>query len=330
MVARQGNMKRKNGNKPGNVRRFKQGFQGGFKQQMQQPQQRNGRNGVANVGAMFNPNQMMDNPGYMDFNEPTIRPPPIQKPQNKPMNLPMGNKVNNIGVNGGLKNRGRRQNNPRNVPNNVVNPRFGPGRNNMPPPGNYNGIGPVAPFRGGPLPARMLPMPPPMGIRPGDFDYPPQFFPQRFGPGPIPPPPIGMMGPPIGRPLGPRRPPIPPAVGGPIIPPFRGNGAGPKLGKNNRLNKRRRIKVGQKQIKVDRKAPKKVSNVDKYPLDKPWVNDEVKAAHDKKVELANGLKGKKDDQLFAEFKTQRDKFINLYDAAQLEYIGKHKEQVNSN
>lgn len=338
VAARQGNIKRKNGNKPGNIRRFKPGQQPNFKPQ--QPQRINNRNGPRNAVAMFNQNQlmnntnqMMDNPGYMDFNEPTIRQAPMQKPNNL-KNMPQ--KINaNGGINGG-PNRNGNNKNRRNIPNNQQRNgqgnganagRFGPSRNNPAPNGNFNG----SPFRGGP--PRMHPMPGPMGMHPNDF--PPQFFPQRFGPGPMMPPMI--MGPPMGRPMGPRRP-LPPLAG--VPPNFRGN-AGPRpgglrrgkpippIGPNAPNNVRRQNpKLAKNRKKIDKKNGKKTNQiVDKYPLKKPWVTDEITEAHDKKVELADGLKGKKDDQLFAEFKAQRDKFVNLYEAARLEYIGKHKEEV---
>lgn len=58
---------------------------------------------------------------------------------------------------------------------------------------------------------------------------------------------------------------------------------------------------------------------DRYQINKPWVTDEIRAAHEKKVELANQLKGNKNDELFAEFKVKRDEFVKLYDAARQEF-----------
>lgn len=344
----QGNMKRKAGQKPGNMHRFKQG-QVGFKPQQQQ--QRNNRNGMRNAAAMFNQNQlmdntnqMMDNPGYMDFNEPTIRQTPLNG-----KNMQGNNMNNKMNGNANVNNKNRR-----NGPNNQQprggfgNGRFGPPppppRNNqLPPPnGNFNGGGPGnGPFRG---PPRMHPMPPgPMMGPMHPNDFPPQFFPQRFGPGPMMPPPMGMMGPPMGRGPGPRRP-MPPPMGAPPMPPFRGNmrrGSGGAVGKakgpagkvnNNKQpnnnNRRQNLKMGKGRKKVEKKNGKKVKRVPiQYPLTKPWVNDEIREVHNKKVELQEKLKGNKDDALFAEFKVQRDKFVSLYEAARLEYIGGHKEQV---
>lgn len=65
---------------------------------------------------------------------------------------------------------------------------------------------------------------------------------------------------------------------------------------------------------------------EEYPLDQPWVTDEIRSEHDKKCQLADRLKGVRDDALFAQFKEQRDKFVKMYDAAKLEFIGKHPEQ----
>lgn len=75
---------------------------------------------------------------------------------------------------------------------------------------------------------------------------------------------------------------------------------------------------GQKTLKNGRKI-KGRRNQDRYQLTKPWVTDEIKTAHEKKVELANQLKGNKNDELFAEFKAKRDEFVKLYDAARTEY-----------
>lgn len=117
-----------------------------------------------------------------------------------------------------------------------------------------------------------------------------------------------------------------------------GNSNGPARGNGPRgLAMRRKVangKVGNlkgrntKTQKPDQKAgPKngrkggkgRRSQGDRYQLTKPWVTDEIKSAHEKKVELANQLKGNKNDELFAEFKTKRDEFVKLYDAARIEY-----------
>lgn len=126
----------------------------------------------------------------------------------------------------------------------------------------------------------------------------------------------------------------PPMRGRPDGPPMRRNPNG-KLPPGGRLGKGPKgvgprvppangkvVKTVGKKIKP--KVPAKPK--EEYPLDKPWVTEEIKAEHDKKVELAERLKGNKDDALFAQFKEQRDKFVKMYDAARLEFIGKHPEQ----
>lgn len=204
------------------------------------------------------------------------------------------------------------------------------------------GVGNGGQFRNGP---RIPPMGPMTPMHPGDFDYAgPQFFgpPQRFAPGPQNFP--GPSFPPLGMsPMGPRGHmmprgrPIPPPIAGPNMPPFRNNGnaggRGPirrKPGQQSN-NRRSNMKGGKNKKKGNQKGnqkgKKQLTNAEKYPLDKPWVNDEIKAAHDKKVELANQLKGKKNDELFAEFKKQRDAFVTLYEAARTEHNAKNKPEV---
>lgn len=351
---------------------------GGFKQQIRSNNgnvRGNNMNRLMNVNfnPMFTPNQMND-PGYMDFNEPSVRQfPPKNTYQKNANNVnPMiGMNGQNGGIGGGgggggavggvgnknnnNKNRGRmnfnkqRNNNIGMVPNNAnnmgnnPNVRMGNGRNF---PMNGMGGGNNGPFRNGPprIPFNDAPMSGGggggAGMRPNDNFGGPQFFPpQRFG-GPMMPPPIGMR-PPIGRPMmaGRRPPPMAPAQ---MLPPFRGGNAGRpmrrKIGNGAPLpvpnvnNPRRPPNPNQKGVKNrrknDRKGTKKLNlNVDKYPLTKPWVTDEIKAAHDKKVELSNQLKGKKDDQLFAEFKIQRDAFVKLYETARDAYNAANKKQV---
>lgn len=87
------------------------------------------------------------------------------------------------------------------------------------------------------------------------------------------------------------------------------------------------LKPKQK-LPIKKAAKRPHPNANKYVLEKPWVNDEIKEAHDKKVDLENQLKGKKNDEIFAEFKVQRDKFVALYDAAKAEYIAKKTAEVN--
>lgn len=118
-----------------------------------------------------------------------------------------------------------------------------------------------------------------------------------------------------------------------------GNGNGPVRGNGPRgLPMRRKVANGKvaavkgrqnvaKNQKGQKAGPKngrkggkgRRSQGDRYQLSKPWVTDEIKAAHEKKVELAEKLKGNKNDELFAEFKVKRDEFVKLYDAARTEY-----------
>lgn len=371
VAARQGNMKRKNMNKGGNMRKnFKQGQQqqqqnnGGFKQQFPRNNRGNGMNNMTNAqlfSQMMNSvSQMMDNPGYMDFNEPNIRTsyPSKNVPNNNGMNNQNGggmimnkNKINRGGRGGRFNKQGNGNGNPRgningnnnqrngngmgNNGNNVNNGngnggRFGSGRNQQQS-GNFGMNGNMkngnnGPYRNGGGP-RMGPLNGMgNGVRPNDFDNfgGPQFYPQRFNPGPMMPPPPQMMRPPMrGAPIMSRRP-LPP---GPM-PPFRSNNGprnAPMKRKNKKLlqNNQRRANRLQNRRRVGKNNP----NGEKYPLTKPWVTDEMKAAHAKKVELSNQLKGKKDDELFAEFKKQHDAFVAMYEAARVEF-NKQKKQVN--
>lgn len=68
----------------------------------------------------------------------------------------------------------------------------------------------------------------------------------------------------------------------------------------------------------------KRKNQDKYPLDAPFVTNEMKIEHEKKEKILEQLRGKKDDVLFAVFKEQRDKFAKLYDDAKAVHLEKKK------
>lgn len=69
--------------------------------------------------------------------------------------------------------------------------------------------------------------------------------------------------------------------------------------------------------------------VNQYPIDKPWVSDEIRAVHDEKLDIENRLKGNKDDELFAQFKVQRDKFVSMYEAAREAYLKQEAASVMS-
>lgn len=360
--AKQGNGKRKNGNKAGNAKKFKAGPGNSNHNSNNNSNLKQRINNVraAGIGAMFNPSQMLDNPGYMDFNEPAARLPNQKQQQFK------NNNNNNLngGGGGGKQNRGgqqRRQNNNNNSRqrnqggnrnSNVLN---GGGVG-----GRWNGNGPrngflqsnnmmmrqgppnMGPFRGSPLPPRMHlmgPIPPPMGMLPPMPPPLPPHMAGRFGPPrPLIPPPMARNMPPMGpmrRPPHMRMGPMPlrKAIR-PIPGPLRRGGGGKGVHKNgNNQNQRRGTIANQKNLKNRRKgqqkggAKKTNQIIDKYPLSKPWVNDEIKAAHQAKVDLENQLKGKKNDEIFAQFKVQRDKFVSLYDAAKDAYLVSHPEAV---
>ncbi|XP_055716789.1 DNA-binding protein K10-like [Phlebotomus papatasi] len=348
-----------------NMQKFKQGTQ-----------KRVMRPNMGAMGAMFNNNynqasQMMDNPGYMDFNEPAIRPPmgvgggnnqggPPAKVQNK-----MG---------GGAGNMQQRKPGNRQMVQNQQNRR----RQHMPPQrpqqgggggmgggggagGNMGGGGggggggwgnqqprmpqtppnmnqrpgpPGPPFRGGPMPPRMHPHP--MGPSMPPFHPPPmngRFM--GFGPRPGPPmpPPMGNPWPPMPgmpRPMpGAMGPPRPLMGGGGGNRPNAGNVAGNRMRRqqqnNNQKTQRKPTKAkGKMKPGVTGKKPNNQPQ-NQYSLDKPWVTQEIKDQHQKKLDLQNQLKGNRNDELFAKFKSERDKFVALYDAAKAEYTNKGKQ-----
>lgn len=302
-----------------------------------------------NMGAMFNANQLGDNPGFVDFNDD------VQIPSATTTNsTPAANNGTNassstavVPGNKGPKGANNRKGNPNQKRQQMKN------GNNMRrmPPGMNGHWGPPVP----PMPPHMFPMgrrgplPPP----PPHFRVPPMGMRGMRG-GPMMPPPNGRFG---GPPMGPGpmmlqrpMPPMPP-MRGPMMnpmgrmmpPPLRGppmrrnpNGKLPpgggrpgKIGKAAAAAARNALENGKAIKPAASKKPKTklpAKPREEYPLDKPWVTDEIKAEHDKKVELADRLKGNKDDALFAQFKEQLDKFVKMYDAARLEFIGKHPEQ----
>lgn len=291
-----------------------------------------------NMGAMFNANQLGDNPGFVDFNDD------VQIPSSSTTTTAPASNTTSVASNGTAKGPAKKAN-PNQKRGNVKN---GAGMRRMPPGmGGFWGppmppMPPMFPMGGG---RRNGPLPPP----PPHFRVPPMGMRgMRGGPMMPPPPPNGRFG---GPPMGPmsmmpRPMPPMPHMRGPMMnpmgrmmpPPLRGppmrrnpNGKLPpgRMGKgpkgvgprgppaNGKVGKA----VGKK---LKPKAPAKPK--EEYPLDKPWVTEEIKAEHSKKVELSERLKGHKDDALFAQFKEQRDKFVKMYDAARLEFIGKHPEQ----
>lgn len=335
VAARQGGGKRKNINKAVNAKKFKAGPGNNTKQRI--------------AAMMFNP--QMDNPGYMDFNEPPTRPQSNNAP--KQFNK-IQNAVNSNGGSPAKQNRSQRRSNnnnehQRNQRGNMNGGGRWQQRGGLPPSMNLRQGPPnMRPF---PLPPRMHPMGGPMmpmGMRP-PMPPPPPIPPHmgRFGPRHLPPP-LGANMPPIG--LGPlRRPPPHMRMGPvPIPPPLRrvGPPAGPlRRGANksngaktatvtNTNNNNRKQPGTANQKNVKRKKGQKVGTakknqlIDKYPIEKPWVTVEIKGAYEKKLDLENQLKGKRNDELFAQFKVQRDIFVGLYDAARSEFEkNKKSEQV---
>lgn len=175
----------------------------------------------------------------------------------------------------------------------------------------------------------------------------PPIFQRRMGPPPIPMRPMPILPhlpPPLnGRFRGPRHnhnnmmppPPHPIMARLPLHPPmgpplFLMGPMGPRIAghplrrnKNNRRNNRsKQSSLGGGGNNRNRRI-----QVNKYDINKPWVTDEIKEIFEKKVELENKLKGNKNDQLFAEFKLQRDKFVKMYERSHLEFIGNHDKKV---
>ncbi|XP_002010897.2 DNA-binding protein K10, partial [Drosophila mojavensis] len=183
--------------------------------------------------------------------------------------------------------------------------------------------GPMPPYPPMPFPAAMPPMRCPMPPMGGPPPPPPPFM-RRNGRGPplpmpLPPPPPPLMGPHMH--MGPRMPlrgmpPLP----GPV--PYMNGGSmnGGKIKKPNPKLIKQALK-GKSTIKTLKNL------VNQYPIDKPWVNDEIRAIHDEKLDIENRLKGNKDDQLFAQFKVQRDKFVSLYEKAREAYLKQEAASV---
>ncbi|EDV45598.1 DNA-binding protein K10 [Drosophila erecta] len=312
----------------------------------------NTANGNSNKQMMFSSSQMPSDPLYIDFNSPapgnkqhqvdSLKKKPMkgikqqqhhspnqqqgkmnnqnnkhnqqQQPFNNQMNggdwqrFP-GNNPNHIrgGFNGFQ--RGPPPNRP--PPRHMMGPPMGPGP---------RGPGPMGP--GGPYPQMPFqpPMPGvrgpgPMGLMGGPPPPPPPYFMRRNGPGPGP----MMGGPPPMHMMGPRMPPRGMPPGGPFGP-MNMNG-GRIMKPNPKLIKQ--VVKGKSSIKTLKNL------INQYPIDKPWVTDEIRSEHDKKVDIENRLKGHKDDELFAQYKGQRDKFVGLYEAAREEYLKQEAASVKA-
>uniref|UniRef100_A0A182NLE6 Uncharacterized protein n=1 Tax=Anopheles dirus TaxID=7168 RepID=A0A182NLE6_9DIPT len=322
----------------------------------------NQMNNIRNMNAMFNANQLGDDPGFVDFNDDSITSTSNGSGNNLggPLNAANGSDLGNKSA--PFANGNRRMNAPMKRPMKNGAPggmrhRMNGGSNGMSnwgppmaPPNMFPGP-PAAAGRRGPMNPPPIPPPvPPAHFRngPGMRMRGPQNG--RFGagpPGPMSllsmnrpiPPPIPPMG---GRPMAP-----PPGMGRMMPPPLRQGPDGGPMRRNMNGNMHARTMGGKMHPfprngmapngggggamgpmgKRMRPKPMQQPNREEYPLDKAWVTEEIKGEHEKKADLANRLKGHRDDALFAQFKEQRDKFVKMYEAARLEYIGKHPEQV---
>ncbi|XP_001355234.3 DNA-binding protein K10 [Drosophila pseudoobscura] len=178
---------------------------------------------------------------------------------------------------------------------------------------------PMAPFPPMPYPPQMVP---PMAMRcpmpPMGGPPPPPHFMRHNGRGA----PIHMMGGPPMHLMGPRMPLRGMPPGGPFGGGMNMNG-GPNGGRIKKPNP-----VLIKQVVKGKSTIKTLKNmVNQYPLDKPWVTEQIRGEHDKKVDIENRLKGNKDDELFAQFKVQRDKFVELYEGARENYLKQEAASV---
>lgn len=283
----------------------------------------------------------------MDFNDP---PPVRNNGPNRNRKMKGGGPGNNRQQQ--HPNRGNRGNRKMNGMNNGFNNQRGP-PGPLPPPlmmpnmrnmplRNRPPMGPVPPMPLMGPGGRGPPMPHPMGMGPGPMGGHP------MGPGPIGP------GPMNGRlPFRGRMPPIPPMMNmnpmRPMPPPLRSQFRNQKFNQQNKPIKKNLTKIDKNnkqqgpgpknnQMRKNNRNFKKGDNRKNksrnqkkqqpaYPLDAPFVTVEIKAEHDKKEEILQRLKGKKDDQLFAEFKQQRDLFVKMYDEAKKVYEEANKEKV---
>ncbi|EDW62698.2 DNA-binding protein K10 [Drosophila virilis] len=223
----------------------------------------------------------------------------FQAPNVNRFNGPQRNGYNRVQMMGGPVNR--------NVGRHMMGP-MGPGGGPMGPRG---GPCPMAPYPPMPYQAPMPPMRCPMPPMGGPPPPPPPAFMRRNGRGgpPMPPP---MMGPHM---MGARMPPrgMPPVPIPYNMGHMNGNLNGGKIKKPNPKLIKQVVK-GKSSIKTLKNL------VNQYPIDKPWVNDEIRAVHNAKLDIENRLKGNKDDKLFAQFKVQRDKFVSLYETARVTYL----------
>lgn len=288
-----------------------------------QKQRKKNANFKRNPKAGGNPGnavQIPDNMGYFDFdfNEPS--PAPRNNPNRNRKMKGVGNHINirqqqppqqqNRPNRGGMKKNmnGNGWGN-RGMPGPMMHP-----NPNLPPPlmmpnMNFRNRNRPLPGPRGPIPLMSAPMRiPPMPPINGRF------------PGRIPPP---MMMPP---------PPMPRMMRSlPFNPKFNNNKNKPIKKNLSKVDKTKTVAGARKNFKNNKKRnnnknknQKKNSTQNQYSLEKPWVTDEIKAEHEKKESLMEQLKGNKNDQLFAEFKQQRELFVLKYDEAKKTWLAQNK------
>ncbi|XP_058822711.1 DNA-binding protein K10-like [Topomyia yanbarensis] len=308
---------------------------------------------------LFNANQLGDNPGFVDFNDDIQIPaaPATSTVETSTNSAPATNSNTAVATTAGSQEAKGFNNRKGNLNLKRPNARNGYQSRRMFPAMNAPWGPPIPPMppmypmgggrRNGPFPP--IPPPhfrvPPMGMRGmrGGPIMPPPPPNGRFNMHPMGPGPMAMMPRPM-PPIPPMRGPMMNPMGRGIPPALRNRPDGPqpmrrtpngKLPPGGRPGKPGRgairpstIANGKGTKPINRKPRVKGTGKprEEYPLDKPWVTQEIRDEHEKKVELAERLKGHKDDALFGQFKEQRDKFVTMYDAARLEFIGKHPEQ----
>ncbi|XP_035781008.1 DNA-binding protein K10-like [Anopheles albimanus] len=312
-----------------------------------------------NRAMLYDANQLGDNPGFLDFNDDSISfPSSGVRDGNNSSNSSTANTVGSLtngsedNQNGPNMNGNRRMNvgmkRPmKNGTGGGMRPRLNNGPNwgpPMAPPNSFPGLS-QAGRRGQMHPSAIPPLPPPgghfrnggpgMGMRmrgPHNVRYgggPPRPMPLLSMNAPLPPPVPPMGG---GQPM-----PPPPGMGRMLPPPIRPpsmlrrqpNGLFPGMGPRMHAFARNGMAPPNGNANGNRmgvRAKPTPPNRDPFALDKPWVTEQIKAEHDKKEELANRLKGHRDDALFAQFKEQRDKFVKMYEAARIEFIGKQQSE----
>lgn len=130
---------------------------------------------------------------------------------------------------------------------------------------------------------------------------------------PIPPPPQIAVGGRTPLSVSSSGPQLPPPPAPPLVPFMNGVATGP-------TQIMKKVTKGKSTIKTLKTL------MNQYPIDKPWVTESIRNEYNKKMDLEERLKGNKDDNLFAQFKVQRDKFVSIYELARDEYL---KQEANA-